>query len=69
MSYTLQDNKIELWSRYDEVMHTRDIEEAMALAYLFEDIHDYETADDLRHLANKWDNEDWAYDRANDQTC
>jgi len=55
MNYTIRDAKIELWDRYEKVMHTADFEEAMALAYLFEDMHDYETADDLRHLAHKWE--------------
>lgn len=65
MSYTALDAKIEFETKVDGVLQTRDVEGAYELAKLLKTMGDDEEADMFVRMANRWEEEDWAHDRAN----
>jgi hypothetical protein len=66
MSYTTQDARAE-WSGFiDEVLKTRDVEAAFQIRDEFARMGDEEQAEWWDAQARRWENEDWAHDRNND---
>lgn len=66
MSYSIQDAKIEFESKVDDVLQTRDVEGAYELAKLLKTMGDDEEANMFVRMANRWEEDNWAHDRAND---
>ena len=48
----------------ERVLANRDVEGALALADIFADLDDMETATEFKNYARQWQREDWAYDNA-----
>ena len=48
----------------ERVLAERDIAGALALADIFADLDDMETATEFKNYARQWEREDWAYDNS-----
>jgi hypothetical protein len=65
MSYTNLDARIDFECRVQDVLNNRDVEGAYGLAEALAEKGNEEDGEYFYQLARRWDNEDWAYDRAN----
>lgn len=65
MTYSIHDARIEFAHRIDECVHTRDAHEAYAIATVFAESGDLESADQFRKMARSWDSEDNYHDEVN----
>lgn len=66
MSYSTKEARMELQDAVEQAIHHRDVEVMIALARRYKNMRDDEYADELRSLARKWEQEDWAYDESID---
>lgn len=64
--YTKQDAEWEISTTIDKVIMSRDIEGAYALANIFAEQDDSESAEHFRRMARAWNREDNYHDEHND---
>lgn len=65
MSYTKSDAWIDLFSRMEACVSTRDVEEAYVISSMCAEMGDLEKAEEYRRYANKWQSEDGYHDALN----
>ncbi len=66
MSYSPLDARLEFLAHIEDAQEHRDVEKAIIIRDYYSEVGDDEQADYWNKLAKKWENEDWAHDRAAD---
>mgnify|MGYP003375023953 CR=1 FL=1 len=65
MSYTTLDARVEFECKVQDVLNNRDVEGAYSVAEALAELGDEEQGEIFYNLARRWENEDWAHDRNN----